>query len=187
MASSNTHDAVSPTTGTDPTPVMLSPEEVVQQLRSLRSQIPLETPPTATPKPRRLANVNPQFTTAAINAVGAVDIVQSAVGRSDEDLRQENDVAMRWTAVEDELRTLLNNVSQTNLLRRQRVGLAALQTYSICRQLARDTAHAPRLAAHISQMRQTNKFGRRSKKATDQQKPTDPQQPAPPQSPTHIS
>jgi hypothetical protein len=129
--------------------------------------------------------VNPQFTTAAINAVGAVDIVQNAVGRTDEDLRQENDIALRWTAVEDELRTFLNNVSQTNLFRRQRVGLAALQTYGICRQLARDTAHAPRLAAHIAEMRRTNKFGRRSKKA--QQTP-DPQQPAPqPQSPTHVS
>jgi len=180
MASSNTHDAVSPTTGTDQPPVMLSPEEVVQQLRTLRTQIPIETPPTVNPKPRRLANVNPQFTTAAINAVGAVDIVQNAVGRTDEDLRQENDVAMRWTAVEDELRTLLNNVSQTNLLRRQRIGLAALQTYSICRQLARDGAHAPRLAAHIAQMRQTNKFGRRNKKADEKPNPqTTPQQPTP--------
>jgi hypothetical protein len=179
MASSNSHDAVSPTTGTDQPPVMLSPEDVVQQLRTLRSQIPLETPPTAAPKPRRLANVNPLFTTAAINAVGAVDVVQSALGRNDEDLRQENDVAMRWTAVEDELRTLLNNVSQTNLLRRQRIGLAALQTYSICRQLARDTAHAPRLTAHIAEMRRTNKFGRRSKKGTSQT--PDPQPPAPTQ------
>jgi len=185
MAKAHTHDAVSPTTGTDQPTVMLSPEEVVQQLRTLRSQVPIETPPEATPRPRRLATVNPQFTTAAINAVGAVDIVQNAVGRTDEDLRQENDIALRWTAVEDELRTFLNNVSQTNLFRRQRVGLAALQTYGICRQLARDTAHAPRLAAHIAEMRRTNKFGRRSKKA--QQTP-DPQQPAPqPQSPTHVS
>jgi len=155
---------------------MLSPEAVVQQLRTLRSQVPLETPPNAKPKPRRLGNVNPQFTTAAINAVGAVDVVQTALGRNDEDLRQENDSALRWTAVEDELRTLLNNVSQTNLLRRQRIGLAALQTYSICRQLARDPVHAPRLAAHIAEMRKTNKFGRRTKKAAQ---PSEPGQPVP--------
>ena len=46
-------------------------------------------------------------------------------------------------------------------LRRQRTGLAALQTYQICRQLARDERHAARLAPHLDEMKKLNRFGRR--------------------------
>jgi hypothetical protein len=84
---------------------------------------------------------------------------------SDEDLRQENEATIRWTAVADELRSLLQEILQANTQRRQRVGLAALQTYKICEQLARDETHATRLAAHIGEMKKLNKFGRSRRKA----------------------
>ena len=48
----------------------------------------------------------------------------------------------RWTAVEDELRTMLNGVAGANLIRRQRVELIAARAYCIGTQLARDPAHA---------------------------------------------
>jgi hypothetical protein len=145
---------------------MLSPEEVVQQLRALRARIPLPQPPAVPVSPRRrLAHVDPQFVTAAINAVGASDIVQAAIGRTDEDLRQENDAAIRWTAVTDELRSLLQEILLANTQRRQRVGLASLQAYSFCQQLARDATHATRLAAPIGEMKRLNKFGRSRRKA----------------------
>jgi len=151
---------------TSPVPVMLSPEEVVVQLRGLRAQIPLPQPPAVPASPRRkLANVDPQFIAAAINAVGVSDVIQTAIGRTDEDLRLENDSAIRWTAVADELRSLLREILQANIQRRQRVGLAALQTYKICEQLARDETHATRLAAHIGEMKKLNKFGRARRKA----------------------
>lgn len=117
------------------------------------------------------------FTAASINAAGAAEAVQSALGRSDEELRQENDASVRWSAVENELRTLLANLTEMNTLRRQRVGLAALQTYSICQQLARDNAHASRLAPHIAEMRRLNKFGRGRKAKL--QPPTPAPTPAP--------
>lgn len=181
MSTDKTQSAT-PATGTDPAPVILSPEEVVQQLRTLRTQMPL-IDPAAVPvsKRRRLANVNPLFTAASINAAGAAEAVQSALGRSPEDLRQENDATVRWSAVEDELRTLLANVSEMNTLRRQRVGLTALQTYSICQQLARDNAHASRLEPHIAEMRRLNRFGRGRK--TKLQPPTPAPTPGPTQGP----
>ena len=91
--------------------------------------------------------------------------MQTALGRTDEELRQENDATIRWTAVADELRSLLGQILEANIQRRQRVGLAALQTYKICQQLARDETHATRLAAHIGEMKKLNKFGRSRRKA----------------------
>ena len=46
--------------------------------------------------------------------------------------------ANRWTAVEDELRTMLNGVSGVNLIRRQRIALITAQAFTIGSQLARD-------------------------------------------------
>src|SRR5262245_22814387 len=138
-----------------PAPAMLSPEQAVQQLRALREQIPLPDALPAMPatRRRRLGHVDTQFVVAAINAIGASPAVQTALGRTDEELRQESDVSVRWTAVIDEVRALLQSLLDANLLRRQRVGLAALQTYKICLQLARDDVQATRLAAHIGEMK----------------------------------
>ena len=163
---------------------MLSPEQVVEQLRPLREQIPLPDALPAMPasRRRRLAHVNAQFVVAAIKATGVSPTVQTALGRTDEDLRQENESTDRWTAAIDEVRALLQSLVDANTVRRQRVGLAALQTYKICQQLARDDAHATRLATHIDEMKRLNKFGRPRRKAPQPTTPPPaPQQPAPQQ------
>jgi hypothetical protein len=156
-----------------PATAMLSPEQVVQQLRALRAQIPLPDALPAIPasRRRRLAHVDSQFVVAAINATGASPAVQTALGRTDEELRQESDVSSRWTAVIDEVRALLESLIDANTVRRQRIGLAALQTYKICQQLARDDAQATRLAAHIGEMKKLNKFGRSRRKAPQPDQP----------------
>ena len=98
----------------DPSPAqaMLSPEEVVQHLRALREQIPLPEPLPNVPasRRRRLAHVDPQFVVAAINASGASPTVQTALGRTDEELRQETGDSQRWTAAIDEVRALLQSL-----------------------------------------------------------------------------
>jgi len=94
--------------------------------------------------------------------VGASEVVNTAVGRSAGDLRQENDEAGHWTAVEDELRSMLKGVVAANLLRRHRVGLASLQAYNISRQLLRQKEHAD-LLPHVDRLRRLNRFGRKRK------------------------
>ena len=151
-----------------PATVLLSPEQVIEQLRALRDQIPLPDdalPAIPASRRRRLAHVDSQFVVAAINATGASPAVQTALGRTDEELRQESDVSNRWTAVIDEVRALLESLIDANTVRRQRIGLAALQTYKICQQLARDDVQATRLAAHIGEMKKLNKFGRSRRRA----------------------
>jgi hypothetical protein len=139
---------------------MLSPEEVVQYLRNLRQQIPLPSGElAAVSRRRRFSHVDAKFIEAAISALGVSPGVQQSLGKTDVELRQEVDTTSRWTAVADELRSLLQSILAANTVRRQRVGLASLQTYQICQQIARDEGN-DLLNAHIKEMRRLNKFGR---------------------------
>lgn len=154
---------------------ILSPEELVAQLRIYRQQIPEYTQLTQV-SARALqsaAAVNIHFLHASINAVGTSSSVQSALSTTQETLWQEADDSTRWTAVEDELRALLQGVAALNLTRRHHLGLTALQVYSISRQLVRQEEHAD-LLPHVAEMRRHNRFGRKRKAA-----PPDAQQPQP--------
>jgi len=157
------------TTNTPQTPTTAAnPEDVVAQLRAIRQTIPdYGQVPVATRKAMRAASaVSVHFVNASINAIGASSIVQTTVGRTPEDLlRESNDVA-RWSAVEDELCAMLKGVAATNLARRHRLGLTALQTYGVTRQLARKPENAD-LLPHLSIMQSLNRFGRK-KKTSDQ-------------------
>lgn len=85
---------------------------------------------------------------------------------------------VRWNAVENELRTMLKGVAAANLARRHRLGLGALQTYSIARQLVRKKEHADLLPL-VEEMRRLNPFGRK-RVSQDVAKPTEPAPVLPP-------
>src|SRR4029077_19127777 len=142
----------------------LTPEALVEQLRALRLQVPDYTHLPIADKltMRRAANASPEMVQASINTVGASPELTGAVGRSADDLRTDTEEAARWTAVEDELRTFLQGISATNLVRRHRIGLTALQVYSMSRQLVRQKEHAA-LQPHVDLMKQLNKFGKKRK------------------------
>ena len=157
---------------------MLAPEVVIEQLRAIRDQIPDLTP--ITPKQRqilrRLGFTSEPVLQASLNVIGASDNVSSAVGQPIEDVRVMQDESNRWTAVEDDLRTLLNAVSGANLVRRQRLVLLAGQAYTIGAQLARDPAHAV-LEPHVREIKRLKKLERRKKPAPGTPTPV-PQPPA---------
>ena len=146
---------------------LITPEAMVEQLRALRLQIPEYTqlPNADAATMRRAANVDANFVQATINAIGASPSVQSALGRTPEAMLQEAEDAARWSAVEDELRAMLKGVIAANLTRRHRIGLTALQTYSISRQLIRQQKYAD-LLPHVQEMKRLNRIGRRRKPAT---------------------
>src|SRR3954447_26909706 len=157
-------------------PAAATPDSIIEQLRAMRQQIPdyAQMPIPDAKAIRRVAHMNPDFIDAAINAVGASQVVQTAVGRTPVDLRAEDEQASRWTAVEDELRAMLKGVVTANLIRRHRVGLAALQTYSISRQLIRQKEHAD-LLPHVQGMKRLSKFGRKRKVTPPAPEPQPPQ------------
>lgn len=172
--SSITETPVNPAVGSDTPPAMFSPEEVVQALRALRERIALPNGDAVVARRRRSAHVDAKFVLAAISAVGVSSGVQQVLGRTDEELRQEVDTSSRWTAVADELRSLLESVVTANAVRRQRIGLAALQTYQICQQLARDENNS-RLHAYLGEMKRLNKFGRGRRRGAPPEPPLEPQ------------
>jgi len=164
---------------------LLTPEVVVEQLRSMRGQIGEVTP--LTPEQRRqLRNhgrtSNPVLQ-ASINVIGALDIVEQAVGQPADDVRQLYEEANRWTAAEDELRTMLKGIAGANLVRRQRVALVAGRAVNISTQLARDPAHAV-LVPHVEEIKRLKSFKRRKKAAPA---PSAPQSPVPVTPTSHVT
>jgi hypothetical protein len=155
----------------------LTPEAVVEQLRAMRVQIGEVTPLTAEQRRtlRNRAHTSNPVLQASINVIGALDNVSQALGQPAGDVRQMYDEANRWTAVEDELRTMLSGVAGANLIRRQRVALIAAQAFSIGSQLARDPAHAV-LVPHVQEIKRLKSFKRRKKVA---QAPGSPPSPVP--------
>lgn len=164
MSNNTTKTALNTAVETEPT-VPLSPDEIVRALRTLRERMVEPEEMSITPSQKsRLAHVDANFVQAAVNATGVSDVAQRALGRTDKELRKDIDVAARWSAVADELRAMLKLAVALNTVRRQKIGLAALQTYQICRQLARDPRNS-QLDAHIEEMKRLNKFGRTRRKA----------------------
>jgi hypothetical protein len=142
----------------------LTPEAVLVQLRGV--QLGDVTPLTNAQRKtlRNQARTANPVLQASINVIGALDNIAQAVGQKPDDVRQMYDEANRWTAVEDELRAMLNGVAGANLLRRQRIALIAGQSYSIGSQLARDPAHAV-LVPHVQEIKRLKSFKRRKKAA----------------------
>ena len=79
--------------------------------------------------------------------------------------------ANRWTAVEDELRTLLQGVAGANLVRRERVALIAAQAYNIGTELARDPANAV-LRPQVEEIKRLKRVTRRKKSGEATQSPS---------------
>jgi len=101
---------------------------------------------------------------ASINVIDALDNVRQAVGHPAEDVRLLQEEAIRWGAVEQELRVMLNGVSGANLVRRLRIDLIAAQAYTIGSQLARDPANAI-LLPHVEEIKRLKRGSRRKKPA----------------------
>ncbi len=159
----------------------MTPDEVVDGLRAIRARISEMTPLTAAQRTalrNRIRTSNPVIQ-ASINAIGAMDIVSQAVGQPAEEVRQLADETNRWTAVEDELRAMLNGVSGANLMRRHRLAFIAGQAYSIGTRLALDPANAI-LLPYVEEVKRLKSFRRRRKTA---QAPASQPSPAPPAEP----
>ncbi|HVE70466.1 MAG TPA: hypothetical protein VNI54_03790, partial [Thermoanaerobaculia bacterium] len=140
-----------------------TPEQVVEQLRVLRGHIPefVQLPrDRKLLEMRRLASVDLEFARESFNAVAASNVVQGVVGSSREELHAAEDEIARWTIVESEMRSILGGVAAANLVRRHRLGEAALQVFKVSKQLVRLQEHAD-LLPHVERLRRMNRFARR--------------------------
>ena len=79
---------------------VLTPEQVVEQLRVLRAHIPefVQLPrDRKLLEMRRIASVDVEFARETFNAVAASNVVQGVVGNSREELRAAEEEVARWT------------------------------------------------------------------------------------------
>jgi hypothetical protein len=138
------------------------PLELVELFRIMREYIPDFGPKAESDmvQLRGAAFVDPQFVQASINTVGASTNVEHMIGRASGELRQETQDVARWSAVEAELKVTLTGVSAANLVRKHRIGLTALQTYNVARQLVRSKTHA-HLLPYVAEMKRLNRFGKK--------------------------
>jgi hypothetical protein len=157
----------------------LTPEQFVEQLRVLRAQVIDVAPLTVGQRKllRNQATLSGAVVQASINVIGASELITQAIGQPAGDVRQLVDESNRWTAAEDELRTMLNGIAGANLIRRQKIAVIAGHAYGLGRQLARDPENAV-LVPHVAEVKRLRSLARRKKPA-----PQAP--PAPP--PTHVT
>ncbi len=158
------------------TAATLTPEAIVAQLRATRARIGEVTPLTAAERQsvRNRTRTSDPVLQASINVIGVLDIVEQAVGQPADEVRQLYDDANRWTAVEGELRAMLNGVSGANLIRRQRLDFIAAQAYNIGTRLARDPAYVV-LVPHLEEIKRLKSFKRRKKAAPVPESPQSPE------------
>ncbi|HEX3108167.1 MAG TPA: hypothetical protein VHU41_03665 [Thermoanaerobaculia bacterium] len=173
-----------PTTTADtPQPaVKLTPDAVIEQLRTMRSQIEQVTPLTKEQRKelrRRLRNQSTEIVSASINVIGVLDNVSQAIGQPLEEVRQVLEEADRWDVAAGEARAFVSGIEGANLVRRQQLALIGRQAYSIGSQLALDPANAV-LVPHVEEVKQLKSVSRHKKtrKTPETPAPT-PSTPAP--------
>jgi hypothetical protein len=158
------------------------PAILIAQVRAMRELIPDFT---HLPVPERkslavVAGTDPEFVRASINSATDSPIVEQAIGRTPEALQQETVSAQAWTSLEDEVRGLLAGLVSGNLIRRNRIGEAALTAYAVARRLVRRKEHV-NLVPHVETMKRLNRFGVGKKVAAT------PASPAPAPTPTSTT
>ena len=155
---------------------MLTPEEVIEQVRAMRDRIP-EFAPLAkeqkTGRMKRLARTDPAVLHASIGAVGTSPLIQTVIGNTPDELVHAHAEMTRWSVAENEVRALLDGIAAANLVRRQELGEAAQKTYNVGRQLSQFREHA-NLVPHVEEIKRLRKLSRRRSRAAE------PEPPAPP-------
>ena len=162
----NTNSPTNPTT-------QLTPEAVVEQLRAIRSQIGEVRPVTPAQREalRPIAKLAPEIIQSSVNMIDFSTPVQQALGRPASDVRGLQDAHSRWSAVEDELRSLFEAISGANYVRRHQLALISAQAYSIGIQLVRDPANVE-LVPHVREIKRLRALGRRAKTSPAPQQPS---------------
>ncbi len=156
------------------------PQDIVAQLRAIRATIPDYTQLTTAERRKLLIvakNIDPDFVQSTINGIGASLNAQQGLGQTPEEMRQQTSDVQQWTAVEAEAKALLKGIATANLVRLHRIGETSLAAYAICTRLSKLKKHAD-LLPYVETMKRLNRFGRKSKKASE---------PVPPPTPVPIT
>ncbi|HEY2323619.1 MAG TPA: hypothetical protein VGJ82_12225 [Thermoanaerobaculia bacterium] len=169
-------------TSTVPTPTKLTPGALIEQLRSLQSQIGDVTPLSAAQRAQlkgRTRKQPPHITEASINVIGKSPTVAQAVGQPLDDVRQMQIDVLAWDEAAGEMHTFLKAIESANVVRRERLAFIGAQAYSFGSQLAKNPANAD-LLPQVEEIKKLKSAARRKKTQATPQAPSPvPASPAP--------
>jgi len=143
-----------------------TPEELKEQLRAARSTIEDDVEPMTAQQRRDLRDRirhSEETIAAAMSAVGMSDKVSAAVGMTTNDVKDLRMLAIRWEAVEGDLRALLNGVSSANLRRRHKLEMMADHVFAVTKHLVRSPENDG-LISIFEEMQRLRKIERQKKR-----------------------
>jgi hypothetical protein len=142
---------------------MLTPDEALVALRALMARVPDVVALTKLERDtlRRSATMSESAIIAAIGVLEMSDEVAQLVGKA-EDVKRLHASDNDWDVFEKELKSAWHLVAGSNVVRRQRTRLLAVQAYRIAQQLARTPGNA-NLNEHVKNVMRLRNLGRRRK------------------------
>jgi hypothetical protein len=158
----------------EPSPAAATPEQLVEQIRAIRSSIANLTSLTSAERERlrrattRLSNDAVQ---AQINIIGGD--IETVLGTNAAEVRGMVDEDNRWSAVEDEVKSLFDGIQGANLLRRHAIVIVASQAGAIGASLARSPKNVA-LASQVKEIRRIKRAETRKKPSSQQTPSADP-------------
>ena len=169
--------------------VKLTPENILDQLRIMRSQMDEVAPLDKTQRQQLKQRARRQPANVVELSIGVISksgTVAQAVGQPTDDVLQlQTDVGLqlqhvvgRWALVAAELRAFFQGVEGANLVRRERLAFIASQAYSFGSQLVRDPANAE-LVPQVEEIKRLKGIARRKKSAATPEPPSPTPAPAP--------
>jgi hypothetical protein len=150
------------------TKTTLDPQEVIDQLRVIRDQLPAIAPMTAAQRKviRDSGRLPEEIVHLSLGLIGESTTIAGALGREAEDVRELINERDRWTGPISELRALLNGIEGANLIRRHTIATVAWRAYMLALQLAKSPEHA-HLLATIEEIKRLKSYARRKPKAAE--------------------
>ena len=170
-----------PTADTPQPTAKLTPEMILEQLLTMRSQIDDVTPLDKTQRQQLKQRARRQSANVVELSIGVISksgTVAQAVGQPADDVLQLQTDVGRWAMVAAELRAFFQGVEGANLVRRERVAFIASQAYSFGSQLVRDPANAE-LVPQVEEIKRLRAVARRKKTAASPHPPSPTPAPAP--------
>lgn len=154
-----------------------TPEEVIQQLRDVRSQIEEDLAPMTSDQRRNLRDRtkhSPETISAAVSAIDLSANISAAIGLSSDQVKALMILLTRWVAVESDVRALLNGVSSANLKRRHRLDMIADHVFAVTKQLVRwpENDHLIPIYEEMSRLRKLERQKKRKKSGEEDSTPS---------------
>lgn len=144
----------------------VAPDAAIEQIRALRATLPEVA--ALTPKQRKMLRNSSQtaepIVQSSLNIIGVSNVVSSGVGQPIERVRELQQEAILWKAVEAEARSLVAGLAGANALRRDQLALLGINAYAIAAQAARVPENEV-LVSHVEEIRRLKRIARRKKRA----------------------